>query len=70
MTLDARLREWLNTTLEVDVANNEKAIQVRVPVATYDWLKERASAQDRSLNWTLGRLIHEARERDEQKEAA
>lgn len=48
----------------------EMAVQVRVPLETYQWLKGRAEGQERSLNWTLGRLISEARERDEQAKAA
>lgn len=37
-------------------------IQVRTSEVNRDWLKEKAAAQDRSVNWIINKILDEARQ--------
>jgi len=45
-------------------------IVVRLPAEDWEWLIRKAGEQERSRNWMVGRLIKEAREKDEQNRQA
>lgn len=44
-----------------------RLVGCRVPAAMHQWLKDEAARQDRSLNWTLLKLLNDAKARAEAK---
>lgn len=40
---------------------------VRLPDQDKEWLVRKAEGQERSQNWLVGKLVREAREKDEQQ---
>ena len=47
-----------------------KIVQLRIPAELHDWVREKADSDERSANYVITKIIEQARERDEQKEAA
>lgn len=43
-----------------------RPMQVRLPDSTRNWLKSQARAADRSVNWTLNKLLDDLQKKEAQ----
>lgn len=65
--------EMVSHIWQDDSDMNEREIVpfgLRVPAEVMDWVRRKAEQQERSMNWVINRVLREAKDVDEQKEAA